>query len=346
MESSIKSKDLDSVIVSIDLPLAEKFYMRTQQSLKYVSLVTLTVQNAALNIMMRISRTQPELFLSSTAVVISEIIKLFCSLLMVWVTDGESNFKLFLSSLKKEIIHQPMEIVKVAIPSFVYLLQNNLIYVGATHLDAATCQVTYQLKILTTALFSVAMLNRKLNPYQWISLFTLFVGIALVQVAQFDTHSPAQAGQSPLIGFVAIVIACCMSGFAGVYFEKILKGSNVTVWMRNVQLCISSVPLGFGTIFFMNWSDVSSKGFFYGYNKIVWTVILLQAVGGLIVAIVVKFADNILKGFSTSLAIVLSCILSVYIFEFQLTTKFVLGSSLVIGSIFLYGKPYQANTKK
>ena len=41
--------------------------------------------------------------------------------------------------------------------------------------------------------------------------------------------------------------------------------------------------------------------FFKGYNSIVWGVIFFQAAGGLIVAMVVKYADNIIKNFATSL---------------------------------------------
>jgi UDP-sugar transporter A1/2/3 len=36
-------------------------------------------------------------------------------------------------------------------------------------------------------------------------------------------------------------------------------------------------------------------------------VTILQAIGGLVVAVVVKYADNILKGFAASFSIVTSC---------------------------------------
>ena len=41
----------------------------------------------------------------------------------------------------------------------------------------------YQLKILTTAVFSVLMLNKKLMKSQWISLVVLVAGIAMVQLS-------------------------------------------------------------------------------------------------------------------------------------------------------------------
>ena len=53
-----------------------------------------------------------------------------------------------------------------------------------------------------------------------------------------------------LVGLVAVLCACFSSGFAGVYFEKVLKTSNASLWMRNVQLG-KERPIGYGTILFM-----------------------------------------------------------------------------------------------
>ena len=57
----------------------------------------------------------------------------------------------------------------------------------------------------------------------------------------------------------------------------------------------------------------------------------------LIVALVIRYADNILKGYATSLSIIVSAIASVYLFDFSLTTLFVAGTVLTLSAVFLYG---------
>lgn len=188
-------------------------------------------------------------------------------------------------------------------------------------------------------MFAVFILKKELIKTQWISLVTLVIGVVLVQLAHTDEHSSKVSGpeQNRFIGFMAALSACVLSGFAGIYFEKMLKGSNITVWMRNVQLSLCSIPFGLISCFVYDGHIINEKGFFFGYDKFVCYLIVLQAGGGLIVALVVKYADNILKGFATSLAIVISCIASIYLFDFQLTLQFAAGALFVIFSIFLYG---------
>jgi len=315
--------------------------------MKYVSLVTLTVQNAALGLSMRYARIRPgDLFLSSTAVVMSELVKLVSCLWLVYQEEG-STLTGLKNALHNTIIKQPVDTLKVCVPSMIYVIQNNLLYVAASHLDAATYQVTYQLKILTTAFFAVTILRRKLRATQWGALLVLLLGVAMVQLAQTEPAKTAASSgpeQIRLVGFSAALAACFLSGFAGIYFEKILKGSNVSVWMRNIQLSFLSMPFGLSTCLVYDWTRVTTNGFFFGYDAFIWYLVVLQATGGLLVAMVVKYADNILKGFATSLAIILSCIASVYLFEFNLTLQFSLGTLLVMASVFLYS--YTPKDKK
>lgn len=201
-------------------------------------------------------------------------------------------------------------------------------------------KVTYQLKILTTAFFAVLILRRRLLPTQWGALVFLISGVVLVQLANGgETQKPTYGmpEQDKLVGFSAALGACVLSGFAGIYFEKMLKGADISVWMRNVQLSLLSLPFGLITCYVNDHEKIAEHGLFYGYDYFVDYLVVLQAGGGLIVAMVVKYADNILKGFATSLAIIISCIASIYIFDFILTLQFAAGASLVIFSIFLYG---------
>jgi len=130
--------------------------------------------------------------------------------------------------------------------------------VAASNLDVATYQITYQLKILTTAVFAVLILRKQLIRTQSLSLFILVAGVAMVQLSDVKETAAANAAeQSKLVGFSAAITACVLSGLAGIYFEKILKGSDVSVWMRNVQLSMLSIPFGVIVVWYKHARQIS-----------------------------------------------------------------------------------------
>ncbi|XP_072130220.1 UDP-N-acetylglucosamine transporter-like [Mobula birostris] len=311
-------------------------------NLKYISLGVLVFQTTSLVLTMRYSRTFKEegpRYLASTAVVIAEMMKIAACLLLVF-KDASYSIQELRRVLQDEIINKPMETLKLAIPSGIYTLQNNLLYIALSNLDAATYQVTYQLKVLTTAFFSVTMLRKNLSVYQWLSLLTLMAGVTLVQ---WPTDPPEElkkeiSAGSQFVGLIAVLSACFSSGFAGVYFEKILKGTKQSVWIRNIQLGLFGSIFGMMGVYVYDGRRIHEHGFFQGYNKITWIVVTLQALGGLVIAAVIKYADNILKGFATSLSIILSTLISYFwLQDFVPTSVFFLGTFLVIVATFLYG---------
>lgn len=111
---------------------------------------------------------------------------------------------------------------------------------AATHLGAALLQLLYQTKTLSTAIFGVIILSKSLRCNQWCALSILVMGVVLAQSSQ---SAGAASKGNVLIGVSAAIGVSICSGFASVYLEKILKGDTTSIWVRNIQLCIFSIPL-------------------------------------------------------------------------------------------------------
>ncbi|KAK7888496.1 hypothetical protein LTR67_008842 [Exophiala xenobiotica] len=325
---------------------------------KYFALLILVVQNASLALTMRYSRILPGTrYLTSTAVVLSELLKCIISTCVhlrsqssssraatqddpVLQSQALSPQTYGLSALVKDVFSLESGFHKALIPAILYTLQNNLQFIAASNLDAAMFQVLYQGKILTTALCAVLLLRQKLSPRKWTALLVLTMGVICVQAPFSSTKAtnPSDAG-SYFIGILSVGTACLCSGFAGVYFEMILKRTQVSIWVRNIQLSFGCLVIALVGAFVWDGQAIRNGGFFQGYNSVVLLVILLQAGGGLIVAMVIKYADNILKGFATSLSVILSAIASAFLFNFVITGYFLVGAALVLVATNLYGLP-------
>ena len=112
--------------------------------MKYTSLIVLVIQNTALVLTLRYSRKGTEgqpLYIVSTAVVMTEATKFFISL-FVFLYSNEMDIVKTLSTLKEEIIEKFRDTIKLSVPAILYTIQNNLLFVALSNLDAATFQVS------------------------------------------------------------------------------------------------------------------------------------------------------------------------------------------------------------
>lgn len=85
------------------------------------------------------------MYLTSTAVIMAEVVKLVISGALVLRQEGGLL----------QMFQEPKQLLRSSVPALLYLIQNNLQYVAVSNLQPATYQVVYQLKILTTAVLSV-----------------------------------------------------------------------------------------------------------------------------------------------------------------------------------------------
>lgn len=239
-----------------------------------------------------------------------------------------------------------------------YLLQNTLLYVALSNLSAPMFQVTYQSKLLTTALVSVILLQRKYSMKQWVCLTALGFGVAVVVLGASEDKKDAvedKPVQSMTKGLMAVTVACFSSALAGVYFEMVLKktttGANgeqkkpVSLWMRNIQMAFFSVIIALINGYRLTGPD-AEKPFMHGFTSWVWMVVLLQAGGGLLVAAVIKYADNVLKGMATGVSVVSSTACSMVLFNTPLTGQFALGSMIILISVYFFSNDLPGSKKK
>lgn len=206
--------------------------------LKWVALVCLIVQNSGLAMMMRytmVAGASGDRYLASTAVLFSEILKLVISTALCFIYDANGSVSKFAEISHDEFINNMRDWLKLTVPSILYTLQNSLQYFSMSQLSAPVFQVLYQMKIVTTAVFSVLILSRRITSLQWLAIVALSGGVALVQLSQMSVSSAGLADNS-MLGFISVICGCLTSGFAGVYFEMVLKQSKASIWVRNIQL--------------------------------------------------------------------------------------------------------------
>ncbi|KAI6214839.1 hypothetical protein M3Y94_00315700 [Aphelenchoides besseyi] len=342
---------------------------RKDRYLRYVSLIVLVLQMVSLVLILRYVKTRPgKQFFNTVAVLFSEVVKLVASVVLFAVSTGSTQK--ILQEFHYNFVLNFKDTLRVSIPAFIYVIQNFCLFLALSHLDSGTYLVTYQLKILTTGLFTVTILKRRLSVVQWIALIVLLLGdpktannsprksenITTSEDADYLNTSPISTTKSSCatnhlhqqpnkwIGVTAVLAAAFMSGFAGIYFEKILKGSNVSLWMRNVQLSLFSIPLAALMVAVKDYKCVAENGLLNGFDIFVWIAVGIQALGGLIVAMVIKYADNIMKAFATSVSIIVGALFAKILFQENPKQFFFLGTPLVIGAVILYTVPFKWTT--
>ena len=325
-----------------------------------LTLSLLTCQNCALILLLSYTRTRPETAATPKAVIshvvcLQELCKFVISLIWCgWDVLNSGTRLPLLRGMSHEIVSwenaKPM-----LVPAALFTLQNTLLFVALENLEATLFQVVYQSRLLVAAVLMILLLGRTFSRQKWFSLLLLVAGIVLAQVNPDGSFVKGDMNQT-LLGLGAAILCGSSSSLAGVYMEMIFKRAasegrsteSSLLSTRNVHLSFYSmmltvvVPQLYGLVTRASATATSatdSSSYFAGIDMVVWIMIFNQALGGVIVALVLKYADNILKGFATTGAILVSGVLSVYLFGVIPTPFFVGGVATVVGAVLLYGMP-------
>jgi len=162
---------------------------------------------------------------------------------------------------------------------------NILSFVALNYIGAGEFTVVAQLKILTTAGFSVLLLHTTLTSTKWRALALLVLGCVLVASPSFSTASTKATNTIfyELLGFGAVVFEVILSGFASIYFEKVVKSTTevVTIWERNFQLSFYSIIMYLCILIF----NENGRSTWQNWNWVTVVLSCLGAAGGLLVVV-------------------------------------------------------------
>ncbi|MFS8025409.1 putative nucleotide-sugar transporter [Helianthus anomalus] len=243
----------------------------------------------------------------------------------IWRTEGVTDDNR-LSTTVDEVSVYP-------IPAALYLVKNLLQYYIFAYVDAPGYQILKNLNIISTGVLYRIILKKKLSEIQWAAFILLCAGCTTAQLNPSSDHVLS----TPFLGWMMAIVMALLSGFAGVYTEAIIKkrpSRNINV--QNFWLYVFGMAFNLIAILVQDFDAVVNKGFFHGYSPITVLMIINHALSGIAVSMVMKYADNIVKVYSTSVAMLLTAVVSVFLFNFHLSLAFFLGSTVVSVSIYLH----------
>ena len=261
---------------------------------------------------------------------LAEVIKVAFAALMIRGTLQTG------STLGQRLRYVTMRSKKMMFLALIYGLMNILSFVALRNIGAGMFTVFAQCKIMSTATFSAVILGRSYSWTRWRALVTLMLGVLLFSEPVWnDSSSGAEEGARHMLGTAAVLAEVSLSGFASIYFEKVVKDDpdKMNIWERNFQLALYSFPMYIG---FILHEGGGHAGFFGGWSQVTYLLSALGAAGGLLVALSIKHGDSILKTLATTGGIVLSSVLDRLFLSGPLTPVMVIAGMLVIVSICNY----------
>ncbi|XP_022992273.1 CMP-sialic acid transporter 3-like [Cucurbita maxima] len=230
--------------------------------------------------------------------------------------------------------------VLLAVPALLYAINNYLKFIMQLSFNPATVKMLSNLKVLVIAVLLKLIMRRHFSIIQWEALALLLIGISVNQLRSMPDTSTLGLTVT-MSTYVCTLIFVTVPSLASVYNEYALKSQyDTSIYLQNLFL------YGYGAIFnFMGilgtvlMKGPSSFDILQGHSKATMLLIANNAAQGILSSFFFKYADTILKKYSSTVATIFTGIASAIMFGHQLTMNFVLGISIVFISMHQFFSP-------
>ncbi|PSS24087.1 CMP-sialic acid transporter 3 like [Actinidia chinensis var. chinensis] len=231
--------------------------------------------------------------------------------------------------------------VLLAVPALLYAINNYLKFTMQLYFNPATVKMLSNLKVLVIAVLLKIIMRRRFSIIQWEALALLLIGISINQLRSLPEGTTAMGLPVATGAYAYTLIFVTVPSLASVFNEYALKSQyDTSIYLQNLFL------YGYGAIF--NFLAIlgtaivngpSSFDILQGHSKATMLLIFNNAAQGILSSFFFKYADTILKKYSSTVATIFTGIASAALFGHTLTVNFLLGISVVFISMHQFFSP-------
>jgi UDP-galactose transporter len=272
---------------------------------------------------------------------LTEVAKVFFAIIMLIIQSrkqkvGEKPL-LSLSTFVQEARNN----VLLAIPALLYAINNYLKFTMQLYFNPSTVKMLSNLKVLVIAVLLKLIMRRKFSIIQWEALALLLIGISVNQLRSMPEGAKTFGLPVTAIAYIYTLIFVTVPSFASVYNEYALKSQfDTNIYLQNVFL------YGYGAFF--NFLGIlgtvilegpESFDILRGHSRATIFLICNNAAQGILSSFFFKYADTILKKYSSTVATIFTGLASAAFLGHTLTINFLLGISIVFISMHQFFSP-------
>jgi drug/metabolite transporter (DMT)-like permease len=272
---------------------------------------------------------------------LTEVAKVFFAIIMLIIQSRKQKVgeKPLLSL--STFVQAARNNVLLAIPALLYAINNYLKFTMQLYFNPSTVKMLSNLKVLVIAVLLKLIMRRKFSIIQWEALALLLIGISVNQLRSMPEGAKTFGLPITAIAYIYTLIFVTVPSFASVYNEYALKSQfDTSIYLQNVFLYGYGAIFNFlgilGTVIFQG---PESFDILRGHSRATFFLICNNAAQGILSSFFFKYADTILKKYSSTVATIFTGLASAAFLGHTLTINFLLGISIVFISMHQFFSP-------
>ncbi|TVY17932.1 CMP-sialic acid transporter 1 [Lachnellula arida] len=248
---------------------------------------------------------------ASLIALLSEVLKLSIAIIFLLRSENGltvSGARKFVQSAQQGEIDFN-RILRYALPAALYLVNNLIYYTVLPQTSPSLLQVCVLAKLPTTGILHHYMIKRQRNVHAWVSLLFLCIGLVIFNIpsTKADEQQLRTEGSAwylaPLAGFAI----ACFSALASISAETSTKTggfweSQAYLYVWGIVFAIVAYPLVPSSA--RGSGESSPDSVLLGEGMAIVGLVVITSGMGLVVAVVLRARDNILKMIGTAASLV------------------------------------------